>query len=123
MAENSVRSLLASSDGNLYVGYMAGLAVFSPGQDAITHVYTTRDGLCSNFIGCMTEDADGQIWLGSNSGISRYSRHQHLFYNYYIAGSNRSVLHWEDVLFGEIIKILLILTPMTLKRLPLPNLS
>ena len=25
--------------------------------------------------------------------------HQHLFYNYYIAGSNRSVLHWEDVLF------------------------
>ena len=58
MAENSVRSLLASSDGNLYVGYMAGLAVFSPGQDAITHVYTTRDGLCSNFIGCMTEDAD-----------------------------------------------------------------
>ena len=99
MAENSVRSLLASSDGNLYVGYMAGLAVFSPGQDAITHVYTTRDGLCSNFIGCMTEDVDGQIWLGSNSGISRYSRHQHLFYNYYIAGSNRSVLHWEDVLF------------------------
>ena len=78
---------------------MAGLAVFSPGQDAITHVYTTRDGLCSNFIGCMTEDAHGQIWLGSNSGISRYSRHQHLFYNYYIAGSNRSVLHWEDVLF------------------------
>ena len=47
----------------------------------------------------MTEDAHGQIWLGSNSGISRYSRHQHLFYNYYIAGSNRSVLHWEDVLF------------------------
>ena len=99
MAENSVRSLLASSDGNLYVGYMTGLAIFSPKQNSITHVYTTRDGLCSNFIGCMTEDANGQIWLGSNSGISRYSRHQHLFYNYYIAGSNRSVLHWGDVLF------------------------
>ncbi|MCQ4912694.1 hypothetical protein NE694_21655, partial [Phocaeicola vulgatus] len=37
------------------------------------------------------------------------SRHQHricgtvvilyLFYNYYIAGTNRSVLDWEDVLF------------------------
>ncbi len=54
---------------------------------------------CAVTSGCMTEDADGQIWLGSNSGISRYSRHQHLFYNYYIAGSNRSVLHWEDVLF------------------------
>lgn len=99
MAESSVRSLLASSDGNLYVGYMTGLAIFSPEQNLITHVYTTGDGLCSNFIGCMTEDENGQIWLGSNSGISRYSRHQHLFYNYYIAGSNRSVLHSEDVLF------------------------
>lgn len=99
MTENSVRSLLASSDGNLYVGYMTGFAIFSPGQNAIIHVYTTRDGLCSNFIGCMAEDEKGQIWLGSNSGISRYSRHQHLFYNYYITGSNRSVLHWGNVLF------------------------
>lgn len=99
MTENSVRSLLASSDGNLYVGYMTGFALFSPAQNAITRVYTTRDGLCSNFIGCMTEDERGQIWLGSNSGISRYSRHQHLFYNYYITGSNRSALHLGNVLF------------------------
>ncbi len=96
--ERSVRSLLASSDGNLYIGYMTGFAIFSPGRDAITRIYTTRDGLCSNFIGCLAEDEAGQIWLGSNSGISRYSRHQHLFYNYYIAGSNRSVLHYKNAL-------------------------
>ena len=83
-------SLLASSDGNLYVGYIDGFAILSPHQDSIQEFYTTNDGLCSNFIGCITEDDKGHIWLGSNSGISRYSRHQHLFYNYYIAGSNRS---------------------------------
>lgn len=99
LAEKSVRSLLASSDGNLYVGYMTGFAILSPARDTITRVYTTRDGLCSNFIGCMTEDDKGQIWLGSNSGVSRYSRHQHLFYNYYIAGSNRSVLCKGNTLF------------------------
>lgn len=99
MAESSVRSLLASSDSNLYIGYMTGFAIFSLKQDRIIKVYTTRDGLCSNFIGCMTEDDKGQIWIGSNSGISRYSRHQHLFYNYYIAGSNRSVLHDGHFLF------------------------
>ncbi|MEY8685396.1 two-component regulator propeller domain-containing protein [Bacteroides sp. AN502(2024)] len=96
---HSVRSLLASSDGNLYVGYTDGFAILSPSQDAISEFYTTADGLCSNFIGCVVEDAKGHIWLGSNSGISRYSRHQHLFYNYYIAGSNRSALFSCGTLF------------------------
>ncbi len=95
----SVRSLLASSDGNLYIGYMDGFAILSPRQDSIRELYTTADGLCSNFIGCITEDGKGHIWIGSNSGISRYSRHQHLFYNYYIAGSNRSALFGGNTLF------------------------
>lgn len=99
LASISVRSLLASSDGNLYVGYTDGFAVLSPSTEVIRDFYTTHDGLSSNFIGCMTEDGKGRIWLGSNSGVSRYSRHQHLFYNYYIAGSNRSALFCNDMLF------------------------
>lgn len=95
----SVRSLLASSDGYLYVGYMNGFAILSSQQDSIREFYTTADGLCSNFIGCIAEDGKGHIWLGNNSGISRYSRHQHLFYNYYIAGSNRSALFSDNTLF------------------------
>ena len=96
---NSVRTLLGSSDGNLYVGYTEGFAVLSPKTNRICDFYTTHDGLCSNFIGCITEDGKGRIWLGSNSGVSRYSRHQHLFYNYYIAGSNRSSLFGDGYLF------------------------
>lgn len=95
----SVRSLLASSDGNLYIGYTDGFAILSPSQDTICEFYTTADGLCSNFVGCIVEDGKEHIWLGSNSGISRYSRHQHLFYNYYIAGSNRSALFSCGTLF------------------------
>lgn len=96
---SSVRSLLVSSDGNIYVGYMDGFAILSPKTDAIREYYTTRNGLCSNFIGCLVEDHRGHIWLGSNSGVSRYSRHQHLFYNYYISGSNRSALLADKTLF------------------------
>lgn len=95
----SVRSLLASSDGNLYIGYMDGFAILSPSKDTIRAFYTTHNGLCSNFIGCIIEDRKGHIWLGSNSGMSRYSRHQHLFYNYYIAGSNRSAFLYDKTLF------------------------
>lgn len=121
MTGQSIRSLLASSDGNLYIGYMTGLAVFSPAQDAITYVYTTQDGLCSNFIGCITEDKDGQIWLGNNSGISRYSRHQHLFYNYYISGSNRSALLYGDVLLWGNNKSLTYFNPDNIKAFAASN--
>ena len=99
MEYRSVRSLLASSDGNLYIGYTDGFAILSPRQNTISARYTTNDGLCSNFIGCIAEDSEGHIWLGSNSGISRYGRRQHLFYNYYIAGSNRSALFSDKTLF------------------------
>ncbi len=99
IAQKSVRSLLASLDGNVYIGYMDGFGILSPDMDAIREFYTTRNGLCSNFIGCLVEDSQGHIWLGSNSGVSRYSSHQHLFYNYYISGSNRSALFAGETLF------------------------
>lgn len=94
-----IRSLLAATDGYIYIGYSNGFAVFSPKKDTIEYYYTTHDGLCSNFIGCITEDEKGRIWLGTNSGIVRYSRHSHLFYNYYISGSNRSASFYNHFLF------------------------
>mgnify|MGYP001775263769 CR=1 FL=1 len=99
MAEQSVRSLFASRDGRLYIGYMTAFAVLSPGEDRIRRVYTTQDGLCNNFIGCITEDGDGDLWLGSNSGVSRFDKQQQLFYNYYVSGSNRSAFFWRGFLF------------------------
>jgi ligand-binding sensor domain-containing protein len=60
----SVRSLLASSDGLLYVGYENGFAIVDPRTEGMKDFYTTHNGLCNNFVGCITEDAKGQIWLG-----------------------------------------------------------
>lgn len=96
---SDVRSLLFSSDDHLYVGYAEGLGILSPEEDTISTFYTSHDGLSSSFIGCMTEDSKGRIWLGTNSGISRYSRHQRLFYNHYISGSNRSATAVGKYLF------------------------
>lgn len=94
-----IRSMLSTKDGYLYVGYTTGFAVVSTEKDCIEHFYTTKEGLCSNFIGSLMEDKKGQIWLGTNSGIARYSRHLHQFYNYYISGSNRSALFANGHLF------------------------
>lgn len=93
------RSLFASTDGNLYIGYADGFGIMKIGTDSIGDFYTTHNGLSNNFIGCISEDSQGHLWLGSNSSICRYSKHQKLFYNYYISGNNRSVFYRNGYLF------------------------
>lgn len=99
MTDYSIRSLLAAQDSMLYIGYMNRFAVLSPYENRIIQTFTTQDGLCNDFVGCITEDGNGNIWIGSNSGISRYNSHQRLFHNYYVSGSNRSALYWKNTLF------------------------
>ncbi len=95
----SVRSLLATVEGDLYVGYSIGLGVVNPKQGTVTQFFNTQNGLCNNFIGCLMQDTNGHIWVGSNSCISRFSRKQQLFYHYFISGSNRSAFTLGKYLF------------------------
>ena len=116
MNYRSIRSVYAAKDGMLYVGYTNKLAVVSPEENRIVQTFTTQDGLCNDFVGCITEDDKGNIWIGSNSGISRYDSRQHLFYNYYVSGSNRSALYWKNTLFWGNNKNLTYFTPQKTER-------
>lgn len=94
-----VSVLLTGTDGTVYVGYKNGFGIIPVGEDRITSFYTVKDGLCNDCIDCIVEDEKKRIWLGSISGISRYSRQQHVFYNYYISSSNKSVMLFKNTLF------------------------
>ena len=94
-----VISLLTDKDGTVYVGYNNGFGVIPNKKEQIAHFYTVKDGLCNDCINCIAQDEEGYIWLGNLSGISRYSRHQHIFYNYYISSSNESVVLYKNTLF------------------------
>lgn len=94
-----VSALLTGTDGTVYVGYKNGFGIIPVGEDRITSFYTVKDGLCNDCIDCIVEDEKKRIWLGSISGISRYSRQQHVFYNYYISSSNKSVMLFKNTLF------------------------
>lgn len=95
----AVSALLTGTDGTVYVGYKNGFGIIPVGEDRITSFYTVKDGLCNDCIDCIVEDEKKRIWLGSISGISRYSRQQHVFYNYYISSSNKSVMLFKNTLF------------------------
>ncbi len=68
-----IRALYEDADGVLWIGtYDGGLARFHDGK--FTH-FTTRDGLFNGGVFQILEDGRGNLWMSSNRGISRVSKH------------------------------------------------
>lgn len=78
----TAQTVLTAKDGTVYVGYQNGLGVVHPGQTGVKQVFTTVDGLGSNWINCLLEDKQEYIWVGTNSGFSCYDKSINQFYNY-----------------------------------------
>lgn len=94
----TAQTVLTAKDGTVYVGYQNGLGIVPHGNTTVKQVFTTMDGLGSNWINCLLEDKQGYIWIGTNSGFSCYDKSINQFYNYYASGSSRSVAFWGDML-------------------------
>lgn len=65
--ENSVFCLMVSRDGALWIGTEGGgLARYAHGQ---FRSWTTRDGLSNDFVRTLAQDAQGNIWAGTDNGL------------------------------------------------------
>ncbi|SIT22264.1 Two component regulator propeller [Filimonas lacunae] len=53
-----------------------------PLQDLRFRNYTTRDGMPNNYVLSCTEDADGNFWLATENGLSRFNPQTQVFRNY-----------------------------------------
>ena len=63
----SVRSLLATPDGSLWIGYAGdGLGWFRDGKYARI---TNSEGLMDDYISQMLDDGQGALWIAANRGI------------------------------------------------------
>lgn len=75
LSDNYVRSLLASSDGFIWIGTLGGgLNRFDPKTQTFK-VFRKGQGkndLLGDDIHCLYESKDGSIWIGRESGVSRY---------------------------------------------------
>ena len=83
LAGNDVKVIHESKDGSLWFGTYGGLSVLSPGFDRNTppenrskaelKTFTTEDGLASDTVRSIYEDADGTLWIGTyDGGLSRF---------------------------------------------------
>ncbi|MCU4174228.1 hybrid sensor histidine kinase/response regulator transcription factor [Carboxylicivirga sp. N1Y90] len=77
-------------DGKLWIGYRGGLGYFNAKEGNI-HFLNKRDGLCHNFVTCLTSIGDSTLWIGTNSGLSKFDIYSKKFINYYIANNVRAV--------------------------------
>ncbi|MDL2241499.1 response regulator [Bacteroidales bacterium OttesenSCG-928-L03] len=57
--------------------------------------FDVRDGLCNNVIQSITEDEQGNIWLGTEYGLSKFILSEKQFENYYLSA------YTEGNVFGE----------------------
>ncbi|MDX1300816.1 diguanylate cyclase [Photobacterium sp.] len=75
LPSNVVRAIAEDSQGQLWIGTMAGLIRYS--SDGTTHqLFTTNDGLPSNFIMALTLDEQGQVWVGTGGGVAVINQNQ-----------------------------------------------
>ena len=67
--ENSVFCLMVSRDGALWIGTEGGgLTRYVHGE---FRSWTSRDGLSNDFVRTLAQDAEGDIWAGTDNGLLR----------------------------------------------------
>ena len=70
LSHNAVQTLALTRSGDLWIGTTAGLNRYDRAGDNFNR-YTTADGLPSNYIYAVVEDAQDAIWISSNRGLAR----------------------------------------------------
>ena len=70
LPENTVRAILQTRDGYLWIGTEAGLVRFD-GVDFAVFDRSNTLAMQSEFISSLKEDADGSLWVGTASGLVR----------------------------------------------------
>jgi ligand-binding sensor domain-containing protein/two-component sensor histidine kinase len=90
LSDNRVISIYEDNEGTLWFGtYGGGLnklpvdqQTFS-GEKAHFTNYSIKDGLTSNIIYCIVGDNDGNLWLSTDNGLSKFNPHTKVFRNYF----------------------------------------
>ncbi len=86
LSDNYVRSLLIDRKGIVWIGTLGGgLNRYDPVSQEWTHYRASSDrvhGLLSDDVYSIYESADGDIWTGSEAGVSRLDPARGIFHHY-----------------------------------------
>lgn len=90
LSNDSVMAIYQDRNERLWVATAGGgLNLFRPGTGDFAH-YGEKDGLSNNVIYGILEDGAGNLWLSTNSGLSRFDPQAVSFRNYTISDGLQS---------------------------------
>ncbi|MBI5215118.1 MAG: hypothetical protein HY960_05145 [Ignavibacteriae bacterium] len=82
ISSNQVKCILEDGNGILWFGTDGGgLNQFNREDESFVH-FTQRDGLPNNVVYGILEDREGNLWLSTNKGLSKFSPSERTFRNY-----------------------------------------
>jgi ligand-binding sensor domain-containing protein len=107
-----VHSIYEDNKGDFWVGTEGGgLILFDRKNGKIISRYTTEQGLCNNTVLNILDDNNGNLWLSTFNGLSRFGVEKRQPKNYYYADGLQSnqftynaaiKLHSGEMVFGGI---------------------
>ena len=81
LGDIQVNSVYVARSGTVWFGTQDGLSGLDPDSSTVSS-YSEKDGLASNAVSCILEDADGNLWMGTTEGLSRLTPRTKSFKNY-----------------------------------------
>jgi len=90
LSHNKVMQSLVSSSGHIWVATQGGgLSVINPKDGVIKH-HNEQEGLADNETYAVLEDDNGNFWISSNSGISKYAPKENKYTNFPLSAGLQS---------------------------------
>lgn len=82
ISSDSILSIYQDAKGHLWVGTAGGgLNLFHPDSNSFTY-YLEKDGLPNGVVHGIIEDSDGNLWMSTNLGITRFNPETETFRNF-----------------------------------------
>lgn len=86
--------LFTDSKNRIWIGtYTGGLSLYNPTKNEITHfVHDQKNpqGISNDLIRAITEDKDGNIWIGTSNGLNKFIEKDRTFKKYFNEPDNSS---------------------------------
>ena len=82
LSSDLVDSLYSDKDGALWIGTMGGGLERLDKVARTFSLFTVKDGLPDNSVYCILGDGNGNLWLSTNKGLSRFNPATQTFRNY-----------------------------------------
>jgi signal transduction histidine kinase/ligand-binding sensor domain-containing protein/AraC-like DNA-binding protein len=113
LAGNYVISLRETKAGTIWLGtYGNGICKYVEGSETGHFInYSEEDGLCNNFAYAIEEDLQGNLWISTDRGLSKFNPKTEEFQNFYTSdGLLSDQFYWSasfadesgDLYFGGI---------------------